>query len=356
MSDAINHQVRLAARPVGLPKRSDFAFTESPLPSLEDGQVLIEVAYLSLDPAMRGWMNEGRSYIPPVELGAVMRAGGVGRVVESKAPGFSAGDWVSGGPGVQEFAALPAKGLIKIDTAKVPPTVWLNALGMPGMTAWFGLNDVGQAKAGETVVVSAAAGAVGATVGQIARQKGCRVVGIAGGPEKCAWLRELGFDAAVDYKAPDVKGALKQACPGGVDVYFDNVGGELLDLVLTRLNRHARVVICGAISQYNSAEGVTGPKNYLQLLVCRARMEGFVVFDYAPRYGEAVSAAGPVVRGGQAEVEGARRAGAGQLPRGAAQAVQGRELRQAGAPGGQLRKDVTALAQPGHHLRVSTPA
>jgi NADPH-dependent curcumin reductase CurA len=192
-------------------------------------------------------------------------------------------------PGAQLYAALAAKAVTKIDAKLAPPTAWLNALGMPGFTAYFGLLDVGEAKAGDTVLVSAAAGAVGATVGQVAKQRGCRTVGLAGGPEKCAYLRELGYDVAVDYKAGDLKAALKEACPGGIDVYFDNVGGEILDLALARLNRKARVVICGAISQYNAKEGVTGPKNYLQLLVCRAKMQGFVVFDFAARYPEAVA-------------------------------------------------------------------
>jgi len=295
---ASNHQVRLAARPQGLPKRTDFAFTESPVPEPKDGEVVVRVEYVSLDPAMRGWMNEGRSYIPPIELGAVFRSGGVGRVIASKAPGFVEGDWVSGATGIQQYAALKALPPMKIDVALAPPTTWLNALGMPGMTAYFGLFDVGAAKQGDTVVISGAAGAVGATAGQLAKQRGCRVIGIAGGAEKCAYLRELGFDAALDYKTGDLKAALKEACGGGIDVFFDNVGGDVLDLALGRLNRGARIAICGAISQYNSAQPV-GPKNYLQLLVCRARMQGFVVFDYADRYGEAVAHIGALITAGK---------------------------------------------------------
>jgi NADPH-dependent curcumin reductase len=282
-----NHQIRLAARPVGLPDESSWELTEEAVPTPGEGEVLVKVGHLSLDPAMRGWMNDVRSYIPPVGIGEVMRAGGTGRVVESRDPRFSEGDHVSGFPGIQEYAVLKGDDLLPIDTDLAPPERWLGALGMTGMTAYFGLLDVGVPKEGETVVVSGAAGATGSLVGQIAKIKGCRTVGIAGGAEKCAWLvDELGFDAAVDYKADDFRNALREAAPK-VDVFFDNVGGEVLDAVLTRLNRHARVVICGAISQYNATDRVSGPANYMQLLVTRSRMEGFVVFDFADRYAEA---------------------------------------------------------------------
>ena len=289
MTGELNHQIRLAARPIGLPKRSDWQFTEKPVPEpRRDGEVLAKVLYLSLDPAMRGWMNEGKSYIAPVGIGEVMRAGGVGRVVASKHSGFAVGDYVSGLVGVQEYAALDGAQLIKIDPKVAPLPTFLNTLGMPGMTAYFGLLDVGQPKPGETVVVSGAAGAVGATVGQIAKIKGCRAVGIAGGTAKCRYLvDELGFDAAVDYKAGDTRKNLRTHCPNGVDVYFDNVGGDILDLVLAVLRRHARVVICGAVSQYNNTTQVKGPSNYLSLLVNRARMEGMVVFDYVDRFPQA---------------------------------------------------------------------
>ena len=286
-----NHQFRLAARPVGLPKDSDWQRTSEPLRELADGEILVKVLYLSLDPAMRGWMNEGKSYIPPVGIGEVMRAGGIGRVVASKSPKFAVGDFVSGGTGVQEYwvgaADDKTAAFYKVDPKAAPLPKYLNALGMPGMTAYFGLLEVGQPKAGETVVVSGAAGAVGQTVGQVARQRGCRVVGIAGGKDKCDFVvNELGFDACIDYKSGSVKEGLKQHCPKGVDVYFDNVGGEILDAVLTRINRKARIVICGAISQYNNTTPVQGPANYLSLLVNRARMEGIVVFDWADRYPE----------------------------------------------------------------------
>ena len=284
----VNHQVRLAARPVGMPRRSDWTFTTSPLPEPADGEVVVKVLFLSLDPAMRGWMNEGKSYIPPVGLGEVMRAGGVGRVIASRAPGIAVGDHVTGLLGIQEYAVAKGSDVVRVDPGLAPLPTYLGVLGMPGMTAYFGLLDVGALKTSETVVVSAAAGAVGSVVGQIARIKGCRAVGIAGGADKCAHVvDELGFDAAVDYKSQDVRKALRQHCPKGIDVYFDNVGGDILDACLANLARKARVVICGAISQYNNTTAVKGPSNYLSLLVNRARMEGFVVFDYADRYAHA---------------------------------------------------------------------
>jgi len=283
---AVNHQFKLARRPVGMAQRSDFEYTQAPIPNPGDGEVLVKILYLSLDPAMRGWMNEGKSYIAPVGIGEVMRAGAVGRVVTSNDPSIAVGDHVVGMLGVQEYGVAKAKQLTKVDPRRAPLPVYLGTLGMPGMTAYFGLLDVGQPKEGDTVVVSGAAGAVGQVVGQIAKIKGCRVVGIAGGPDKCDYLRSLGFDAAIDYKHEDVKTALRQHCPKGVDVYFDNVGGDILDAVLTQLAMHARIVICGAISQYNETK-MKGPSNYLSLLVNRARMQGMVVFDYASRYGEA---------------------------------------------------------------------
>ena len=291
---AQNHQVRLARRPVGTPTPQDWSFTADPVPALGDTGVLVKTLALSLDPAMRGWMNEGKSYIAPVGIGEVMRAGGIGQVIASKDPQFAVGTLVSATLGVQEYALIEAgqaqrAGLHAIDTRLGSPAQWLNVLGMPGMTAYFGLLDVGQPKGGETVVVSGAAGAVGQTVGQLAKIKGCRVVGVAGGPAKCDWVvRELGFDACIDYKSGDVRAGLREHCPKGVDIYFDNVGGEILDHVLARIGRGARIIICGAISQYNNTTPVQGPKNYLSLLVNRARMEGMVVFDYAARFPVAV--------------------------------------------------------------------
>ena len=286
MSTLVNHQFKLAKRPVGMVQRSDFEYARSPVAEPGEGEVLVKILYISLDPAMRGWMNEGKSYVPPVGIGEVMRAGAVGRVITSRDPNIAVGDHVVGVLGVQEYAVAKAKGLTKVDPTLVPLPVYLGTLGMPGMTAYFGLLEIGQPKAGETVVVSGAAGAVGQVVGQIAKIKGCRVVGITGGADKCAYLRSIGFDAAIDYKHEDVKAALKQHCSKGVDVYFDNVGGEILDIVLTQLAMHARIVICGAISQYNESK-MKGPSNYMSLLVNRAMMKGMVVFDYASRYGEA---------------------------------------------------------------------
>ena len=283
-----NHQFRLAARPVGVPKDSDWKYTEEPMREPAEGEVLVRILYISLDPAMRGWMNDGKSYIAPVGIGEVMRAGAVGRVIISKNPKFTVGDLVLGMFGVQEYALSDGQGLTRVDDGLAPLPVYLSALGMTGMTAYFGLLDIGKPKAGDTVVVSGAAGAVGSVVGQIARIKDCRVVGIAGGAAKCAYVREeLGFDEVIDYKSEDVKAALAKACPKGIDVYFDNVGGDILDAALARLALHARVVICGAISQYNSTTGAQGPANYLSLLVNRASMTGMVVFDFASRYREA---------------------------------------------------------------------
>jgi hypothetical protein len=287
--DAVNHQVRLAARPVGLPKPSDWSYAEEPVREPGDGEVLVKLAYVSLDPAMRGWMNEGRSYIPPVGIGEVMRAFAAGEVVASNDPDVAVGEHVGGLLGVQEYAVANGKGVFKADTSLAPLPVYLGALGMPGVTAYFGLLDIGRPEEGNTVVVSGAAGAVGGLVGQIAKLKGCHVVGIAGGPEKCGHLeQELGFDATIDYKAQDLDSALSEHCPKGIDIYFDNVGGDILDAALLHLARHARVVICGAISQYNATGAMRGPSNYLSLLVNHASMTGFVMSDYLDRYAEAV--------------------------------------------------------------------
>lgn len=283
-----NRQYLLASRPVGAPTKDNWSFVTSETPALGDREILVRIDYISLDPAMRGWMNDGKSYIEPVGIGEVMRAGTVGKVVESSDPNFAAGDFVYGHFGVQDYAVVRTKGVHKVDPTLAPLERYLGVLGMPGMTAYFGILDTGNPQEGETVVVSGAAGAVGTVVGQIAKIKGCRVVGIAGGEDKCDYLiNELGFDGAIDYKNEDVKVGLKRECPKGVDVYFDNVGGEILDDVLTRINFKARIVICGAISQYNNTTAVKGPSNYLSLLVNRARMEGIVVFDNAANYGKA---------------------------------------------------------------------
>ncbi|KAB2976674.1 NADP-dependent oxidoreductase [Streptomyces sp. SS1-1] len=286
---ATNHQVRLAARPVGEPRPTDWEHTREPVGEPGDGEFLVQVLYLSIDPAMRGWMNAGRSYIRPVEIGEVMRAGAIGRVIASRHPGFAVGDHVSGSFGVQEFCVSDGRGVTAVDPEAAPLPTYLGALGMSGLTAYFGLVDIGRPEPGQTVVVSGAAGAVGSVAGQVAKALGCRVVGIAGGEEKCRLVvDEFGFDAAIDYRGEDIRKALRTHAPDGVDVYFDNVGGDVLDAVLPRLARGARVIVCGAVSQYNSTEP-KGPANYLSLLVNRATMTGMVVFDYADRYGEGVA-------------------------------------------------------------------
>ena len=280
-----NTRVLLASRPAGLPSRDNWIIETVDAGRPAEGEFLAEVLYLSLDPAMRGWIKEGKSYLPPVEIGAVMRAGGVARVVESRHPEFAEGDHVLGTSGVQSHWLSDGKGVRKVDPDAAPLPKYLGVLGMPGMTAYFGILDVGALKEGEIVLVSGAAGAVGSLVGQIARIKGCRVVGIAGGREKCDYLTgELGFDAAIDYKSESLYPALKAACPKGIDVYFDNVGGETLDAALALLRFRGRVALCGAISQYNNTGPVQGPKNYLSLLINRGRMEGFIVFDFQEEF------------------------------------------------------------------------
>jgi len=287
----INRQWVLAARPSGLVKESDFRWQEAPLAPLADGELRVRTLYLSFDPAMRGWMEDRRSYVPPVNLGEPMRAGAVGQVVESRHPGFAPGELVQGTFGWQDYATTNGRGLLAV--TKLPPGVpltWpLGVLGITGLTAYFGLLDVGKPQPGETVVVSGAAGATGSIAAQIAKLKGCRVIGIAGGAEKCAWLRdEAGLDGVVDYKQGPVDAGLRALCPKGIDVYFDNVGGPILDACLAQLAPKARVVLCGGISSYNEKEPPPGPRNYLQLIIQRARMEGFIVLDYAARFGEAV--------------------------------------------------------------------
>jgi NADPH-dependent curcumin reductase CurA len=281
-----NQQFRLACRPTGLPTRETWELTEGPVPDPGEGEVAVQVLYASLDPAMRVWLNEGDSYVPAVQVGEVMRAIGVGRVIASSIREVAKGDHVTGIFGIQRYAVLPGKAVTKLPDG-VPLPAYLNPLGIPGLTAYFGLFDIGRPEPGQTVAVSAAAGSVGSLVGQMARIRGCRAVGIAGGAEKCRLLTdEYGFDAAVDYKAGSVAAGLREHCPDGIDVFFDNVGGGVLEAALRNLARGARVVLCGAISQYN--EGAQqGPRNYMALLVKRARMEGFVVFDFASRYAEA---------------------------------------------------------------------
>jgi NADPH-dependent curcumin reductase len=293
MAEFRNRQWLLAARPKGLIKESDFKWNEMTTPPLKDGQVLVRNLAFSFDPTQRGWMSMD-TYIKAIPLGDTMKAGTVGQVVESKRPGFAKGDLVQGLFGWEDYTISGGEGLMGLQKlpAGTDPLLALSLLGTTGLTAYFGLLECGQPRAGETVVVSGAAGATGSVVGMIAKIKGCRVVGIAGGPEKCNWLtKEAGFDAAIDYKKENIGEALTRHCPKGIDVYFDNVGGEILELALERLAFRARVVLCGAISQYNEAEGVAAhpPKNYFQLIFHGARMEGFLVFHYASKYPEAIA-------------------------------------------------------------------
>jgi len=282
----MNKQLILEKRPIGMATADTWKLIDTAIPDLKEGEVLIENHYISLDPAMRGWMNEGKSYIPPVQLGEVMRAGSIGKVIKTNNhPKYKVGDVLTGWGGVQQYSVTNGDSYYPVDTNLAPMPTYIGTLGMPGMTAYFGILEVGKIKEGEVVVVSGAAGAVGSVVGQIAKIKGSRVIGIAGGPEKCKYLtEELGFDGAIDYKNEIVVKALKEHCPKGIDVYFDNVGGEILDAALARLRMHARVVVCGAISQYNNTTAIKGPSNYLSLLVNRATMQGMVVMDYAKDY------------------------------------------------------------------------
>ena len=283
MPSAMNRRVLLRRRPVGTPRPDDFEVSESPIPSPHPGEILCRTLYLSIDPYMRGRMNEGRSYARSVELGQVMVGGTVSQVVESRHPGFASGDFVVGYDGWQAYAVSTGAGVRKLDPVQAPISTALGVLGMPGMTAYVGLLDIGQPAPGETVLVSAAAGAVGSVVGQIARIKGCHVVGIAGSKAKCDYaVSELGFDHCVDYRAQELLPALQAGCPGGVDIYFDNVGGAALAAVLTLINRNARIPLCGLIAQYNAIELPSGP-NLLPVLVSRALIKGFIVSDHGDR-------------------------------------------------------------------------
>jgi len=301
MTNRMNRQWRLAARPVGNFKDSDFKWTEEPVPDLKDGELLVHNQYISLDPTNRGWANAVDTYLPAVKLGDVMRGGAIGVVEESRNPAFKVGDHVSGLLGWQEYAISSGAGLAKLpEIPGLPLTAHLGLFGHIGLTAYFGLLDVAQPKAGETLVVSAAAGAVGSLVGQIGKIVGCRVVGIAGSDEKCRWLTEdLGFDAAINYKKEKVFEALKRECPNGIDVDFENVGGEILDSILALINLGARISLCGMISQYNATDRMPGPSNLFMLIVRRARMQGFLVSDYMGRAAEAMTALGGWLKEGK---------------------------------------------------------
>ncbi|MBB4303917.1 hypothetical protein GGD81_002969 [Rhodobium orientis] len=286
-----NRVVRLARRPVGLVSNDDFTIADEPIPEPGEGEFRVRIACISLDPAMRGWMNAGKSYAPPVSIGGIMRAFAAGEVEVSNHPLFKPGDKVTGLFGAQKYAISDGQGALVVDTDKAPLERWIGGFGMPGTTAYFGLIDIGRPKKGETVVVSAAAGAVGSMVGQIAKIQGARAVGIAGGPEKCRVVtEEYGFDACVDYKAGNLGGELAAACPDGIDVYFENVGGEILDTVLPLMNTFGRIPLCGLISAYSASEPLPGPKNLRSVLVNRLTVRGFVIFDFADRYEEAATA------------------------------------------------------------------
>ena len=293
MAELKNRQWLLASRPQGIIKESDFRWNETTVPALKDGQVLLRNLAFSFDPTQRGWMTMD-TYIPAIPIGQTMKAGTVGEVVDSKRPGFAKGDLVQGLFGWEDYTVSGGEGLMGLQKlpAGTDPILALSLLGTTGLTAYFGTLAVGAVKAGDTFVVSGAAGATGSVSGMIAKIKGCRVVGIAGGREKCDWLlKEAGYDAAIDYKNENVGEALTKYCPKGIDVYFDNVGGEILDHALARLANGARIVLCGAISQYNDlgTKLPTGPRNYFNLILHGARMEGFLVFHFAARYPEAIA-------------------------------------------------------------------
>lgn len=281
-------QIKLAKRPIGTPTKEDFDFCEAPIGTPADGEVLIRTVYISVDPYLRGRMQDAKSYVAPFKLDEVITSGIIGQVVQSKSDQFSKGDVITGNLGWQEYSVANEKMVRKIDPSVAPVTTNLGIIGMTGLTAYFGLLEIGKPKEGETVVVSGAAGAVGSTVGQIAKMKGTRVVGIAGTEEKCHYLlNELGFDAAVNYKKGDVPSALANACPDGIDIYYDNVGGKISDAVFPLLNKFARIPVCGAISSYNNVEIDMGPRVQGALIKTSALMKGFTVGDYADRFTEA---------------------------------------------------------------------
>lgn len=287
-----NRQWLLAKRPHGMVGKENFEYVETSIPTPGEGEVLVRNLFLSFDPTQRGWMEDRPSYLPPVQIGEPMRAGSVGQVVETNNPDFAIGDMVQTTGGWQDFLTV-APGQGPMGLSKVPegvsPEMMMSVLGVTGLTAYFGLLDLGEPKAGETVLISGAAGATGSVVGQIAKIKGCRVVGIAGGPDKCAWLKkEAGFDEVIDYKNQNVDEQIALTCPDKVDVFFDNVGGDILEAALNHLNMKARVVLCGGISSYNATGPIPGPANLMNLVIMRARMEGFIVIDYMHKAGEAI--------------------------------------------------------------------
>ncbi|MCZ6658691.1 MAG: NADP-dependent oxidoreductase [Gammaproteobacteria bacterium] len=317
MGDAVNRQFLLAARPQGVVKETDFEYRELSVPTPGEGEVLIKTSHISLDPSMRGQMENRADYVAPLELGDVMRAGGIGTIVASNHSDYAEGAQVSGSFGMQDYAVSDGNTLpFRVFANDVDPTVALGMLGGTGMTAYFGLLDIGEPKAGDVVVISGAAGATGSVAGQIAKIKGCTVFGLAGSDDKCVWLTgTLGFDSAINYKTQDVAAELDRLCPKGIDIYFDNVGGEILDICLARIAMNARIVICGGISRYNATGPLPGPKNYFNLVFRRARMEGFIVIDYAQRFAEATRVMQGWIDAGQLKQQATVIDGFGELPR-----------------------------------------
>jgi NADPH-dependent curcumin reductase len=294
-----NRQVLLKRRPAGAPRADNFEIADAPIPDLADGEVLVRGIYLSLDPYMRGRMSAARSYARPIDVGAVMEGRVVGRAVRSRDSGFREGDYVLGGYGWQLYSAVPASGLSKLDPNEAPLSTALGVLGMPGLTAYVGLSEIGRPQHGETVVVSAASGAVGAVAGQLAKRAGARVVGIAGGADKCRYVeRELGFDACIDHRSTDLGAALDHACPTGIDVYWENVGGAVQQAIFPRLNDFGRIVMCGMVSEYNDAEPRPGP-NLMAAVRKRLKIQGFIVSDQWQRFDEYRAMAAPLVRSGE---------------------------------------------------------
>lgn len=296
-------QIRMTQFPGASPARDIWKLTHDDLPSLAEGEIAVAIDTISIDPGMSGWITDKRSYMPPVKPGGVMRAFGVGEVTESNSADFAVGDWVTGFTGVQTHGVYRAQNLRKIDTSLAPPLKFLSGLGMTGYTGFFGMSDLGQPKEGETVVVSAASGAVGSIAAQVAKAAGSRVIGIAGGPQKCAYLRdELGLDVAIDYKAGDIAGALAQACPDEIDLYFDNVGGETLEAALNLMKYRGRIVICGGISQYADFAGARGPANFMSVVTHSLHIHGFTMRDYMHRVPEALAWLAPAWKEGRLKI------------------------------------------------------
>jgi len=322
----VNKQILLASRPQGAVTPENFRIVETPAPVPVEGEVLVRNEWLSLDPYMRGRMSDAKSYAASVEVGAVMVGQTVGEVVDSRHPGFHKGDKVLSGLGWQLCGVAKGKELRLVDTTRVPASYYLGILGMPGMTAWFGLFEIGKPKAGETLVVSAASGAVGSVVGQLAKGEGLRVVGIAGGREKCDHVvRELGFDACVDYKADRLADNLRAACPKGIDIDFENVGGEVLDTVLRQMNLNSRVIVCGLIAEYSSTQPY-GYRALRSILVNRIRMQGMIVFDWKDRYDEALAGLGARVTAGKLRYKESIVEGLDNAPRGLIDLLAGRNF------------------------------